>query len=144
MRLLILLPLIVSSSAFAETPDRTGSPYFAVDQPGREGTLPLAEISADVRISGVIARVQVTQVYRNEGTDPIEARYVFPASTRAAIFGLRMRIGSRTIIAKIAERGEAAADYEHAKQEGRTSSLLEEERPNVFQMKVANILPGDR
>ena len=30
-----------------------------------------------------------------------------------------------------------------AKNQGKTASLLEQERPNVFQMKVANIMPGD-
>ena len=32
---------------------------------------------------------------------------------------------------------------EQARQEGKTASLLEQQRPNVFQMNVANILPGD-
>ena len=42
-----------------------------------------------------------------------------------------------------AERGQARADYEQAKSQGRSASLLEQHRPNVFQMNVANILPGD-
>ncbi|HBZ55884.1 MAG TPA: trypsin, partial [Syntrophobacteraceae bacterium] len=33
--------------------------------------------------------------------------------------------------------------YEQAKKEGKSASLLEQQRPNVFQMNVANILPGD-
>jgi Ca-activated chloride channel family protein len=33
--------------------------------------------------------------------------------------------------------------YERAKEEGKVASLLEQKRPNVFQMKVANIMPGD-
>src|SRR6185312_10619393 len=49
----------------------------------------------------------------------------------------------RTIEAKIQERGQARAAYAQAKAEGRTASLLEQQRPNVFQMNVANILPGD-
>ena len=43
----------------------------------------------------------------------------------------------------IEERQAAAQIYERAKKDGRTASLLEQERPNVFQMKVANIMPGD-
>jgi len=39
-----------------------------------------------VNIAGVIADVKVTQVYKNEGTNPLEAIYVFPASTRAAVY----------------------------------------------------------
>jgi len=41
------------------------------------------------------------------------------------------------------ERQKARETYEQAKQAGKTTSLLEQQRPNVFQMNVANILPGD-
>ena len=41
------------------------------------------------------------------------------------------------------ERQQARRTYEQARQEGKTASLLEQQRPNVFQMNVANILPGD-
>lgn len=125
-------------------PDRTLSPYFFVkgDDPEVD-RLPLKKTSADVDISGVIAKVKVTQVYENEGERPIEAKYVFPASTRAAVHGLTMSIGERTIVARIDEREQAREDYEEAKQEGKTASLLEQQRPNVFQMNVANIMPGD-
>ncbi len=130
----------------APTPggEATGSPYFfvkgddaALDQ------LPLKATSARVAIAGVIADVTVTQVYRNTGTKPLEAIYVFPGSTRAAVHGLTMTIGERVIKAQIKERGQARADYERARQQGRSASLLEQHRPNVFQMSVANILPGD-
>jgi len=96
-----------------------------------------------VDISGVIADVLVTQRYRNEGSRPIEAIYVFPASTRAAVYGMKMKIGDRTITARVAEREEARQKYQQAKQQGKTASLLEQHRPNVFQMNVANIMPKD-
>ena len=122
----------------------TGSPYFfvkggdaALDQ------LPLKATSVRGAIAGVIADVTVTQVYRNTGTKALEAIYVFPGSTRAAVHGLTMTIGERVLKAQIKERGQARADYEQAKQQGRSASLLEQHRPNVFQMSVANILPGD-
>jgi Ca-activated chloride channel family protein len=96
-----------------------------------------------VKVVGVIADVIVTQVYKNGGKKPLEAIYVFPASTRAAVYGMKMAIGKRTIVAKIQERKEARRQYEQAKQQGKSASLLEQQRPNVFQMNVANILPGD-
>jgi len=87
--------------------------------------------------------VVVTQTYRNEGKSPLEAVYIFPASTRAAVYGMKMTIGERTVMAKIHKRDEARRIYERARREGKTASLLEQQRPNVFQMNVANILPGD-
>ena len=54
--------------------DETLSPYFFVENGDPEvDRLPLKETRADVRIAGVIADVVVTQVYRNEGTHPLNA-----------------------------------------------------------------------
>jgi len=126
-------------------PDKTLSPYFFVKSTNPDlDQLPLKATSAEVNIAGVIADVSVVQEYANEGKNPIEAIYVFPASTRAAVYSMKMTIGERTIIAKISEREKARKDYEEAKQQGKSASLLEQERPNVFQMNVANIMPGDR
>jgi len=94
-------------------------------------------------IAGVIADITVTQVYKNEGQKALEAIYVFPASTKAAVYGMKMTIGERTIHARIKKREDARREYEQAKQAGQSASLLEQHRPNVFQMNVANILPAD-
>ncbi len=139
--------MLMASGAQAQTMEeatKTLSPYFFIksDDPGVD-QLPLKSTSADVKVVGVIADVVVTQVYKNEGKKPLEAIYVFPASTRAAVYGMKMTIGKRTIVAKIQERKEARRQYEQAKQQGKSASLLEQQRPNVFQMNVANILPGD-
>jgi len=124
--------------------EKTLSPYFLVKSDDPEvDQLPLKSTSVQVNISGVIADVVVTQVYKNEGKSPLEAIYVFPASTRAAVYGMKMTIGERTITAKIARREDARRQYEDAKQTGKSASLLEQHRPNVFQMNVANILPLD-
>jgi Ca-activated chloride channel homolog len=127
-----------------EEADKTLSPYFFIksDDPTVD-RLPLKATVVKANITGVIADVVVTQHYRNEGTRPLEARYVFPASSHAAVYGLQMHIGDRVIEAKIRERQQARVEYETAKSHGKSASLLEQERPNVFQMNVANILPGD-
>src|SRR5262245_11521555 len=127
--------------------DRSLAPYLTVlGEGGPQGTerVPLKETTADVSIAGVIARVQVHQLFENTGRVPIEAVYVFPASTRAAVHGVRMKIGQRTIEAKIDRKAAARESYEAARREGKRASLLEQERPNVFTMNVANIMPGDR
>ncbi len=141
-----MLMLLVGSAQGQpiEEANKTLSPYFFVksDDPSVD-QLPLKSTSADVKVVGVMADVIVRQVYKNEGKTPLEAIYVFPASTRAAVYGMKMTIGKRTILARIEERKEARRQYEEAKQQGKSASLLEQQRPNVFQMNVANILPGD-
>ncbi|MBI4815880.1 MAG: TonB family protein [Deltaproteobacteria bacterium] len=138
-----LLALLGSAPAWAEEAQRTGSPYFFVGNAGDAAAMPLESTHADISVAGTIARVHVRQSYRNKGGSPIEAVYVFPASTRAAIFGLSMKIGDRKIVAEIKKRAEAAKLYEDAKEAGKSATLLEQDRPNVFRMNVANILPGD-
>ncbi len=88
------------------------SPYFAVE--GGDGVvdaLPLKSTDVQVRILGVMADVRVVQRYRNEGQQALEARYVFPGSTRAAVHGMTVRIGQRVIEARIEEKGKAREDY---------------------------------
>lgn len=126
--------------------DRTLSPYFYVDTGDASTTerLPLKETRAEVQIAGVIASVRIHQVFENTGAKPIEAVYVFPGSTRAAVHGMRMKIGERTVEAEIERKQSAREQYEQAKQEGKRASLLEQQRANVFTMNVANIMPRDR
>lgn len=127
-----------------EKEDQTLSPYFFIENgdPAFDH-LPLKETRADVHIAGVIADVVVTQVYRNEGARPLNARYIFPASTRAAVHGMTLQVGEHRIRARIREKQAAQAEFTKAKEEGKSAALLEEKRPNVFSMSVANVMPQD-
>ena len=140
------LLLVAWSPAHADDSEarKAESPYFAVNssEPGTD-RLPLKATSVDVRIAGVIADVTVTQTYRNEGQRAIEGRYVFPGSTQSAVHAMNVRLGGRLLTARIKEKQQARIEYEAAKKEGKTGALLEQHRPNVFEMNVANILPGD-
>jgi Ca-activated chloride channel family protein len=136
---------IISVSGYAQSQeDKTFAPYFFVQGDPSVDHLPLKDTRVDVSISGVIADVKVVQTYRNEGFRPINASYVFPASTRAAVYAMRMRIGNDVIVAKIKEKEQAKKDFEQAKQEGKSASLLEQDRPNVFSMKLANVMPQEQ
>ena len=124
--------------------DKTLSPYFFVQGDPTVDHLPLKDTKVEISISGVIGDVKVVQTYRNEGSRPINATYVFPASTRAAVYGMRMRIGDQVIVAKIKEREAAKQEFETAKKEGKSASLLEQDRPNVFSMNLANLMPQEQ
>lgn len=124
--------------------DKTLAPYFFVKGDPTVDRLPLKDTRVDIAVSGVIADVKVVQTYRNEGSRPINASYVFPASTRAAVYAMRMRIGDQVIVARIKEREAAKQEFDAAKKEGKSASLLEQNRPNVFSMSLANIMPEDQ
>lgn len=135
---------LLGVSFIAHAQENTLAPYFYIPDGNADiEALPLLSSSAKINIAGVIADVRITQCYQNNGEKPIEAIYVFPGSTQAAVYGLTMKIGDRRIKATIKERQKARRTYEKAKRAGKSASLLEQHRPNVFQMNVANILPGD-
>lgn len=137
-----LLLTLSSTPPGQESTER--SPHFSVSGDPAVDRLPLERTSARIQVSGVVAHVRLSQTYKNEGSRPIEAVYVFPVSTRGAVFGMKMQLGDRTIRAEIREKKEARKEYEDAKHRGQTASLLEGLRPSVLELKVANILPGDR
>lgn len=144
----LLLTAAFPAAVYAEdtdgNPDKTLAPYFFVE--GNDAStdhFPLKDTEVTANIDGIIADIHVTQTYANEGKNAINARYIFPASTKASVHGMTMQIADKKITAKIKEKEEAKEEFTQAKNEGKSASLLEEERPNVFTMNVANIIPGD-
>ena len=122
------------------------APYFVIQSEGADVAtdyFPLKSTEVTTNINGVIAETYVVQTYVNEGDKPINAQYVFPTSSTATVHGMTMEIGSHRVTATIKEKEEAKEEYEEAKEEGKSASLLEQRRPNVFTMDVANVMPGD-
>lgn len=137
-------PCVHAASSDSEKEDKTASPYFYVEskETGVD-CFPLKKTSVNATIEGVVADIHVLQTYTNTGSSPINANYVFPASTKVTIHGMEMRVGNQIVTAKIKEKEEAKQEFEAAKSEGKSASMLSEERSNVFTMDVANIMPGD-
>lgn len=124
--------------------DKTLSPYFLIQGENADAScFSLKSTDVTVNINGMIADVCVVQTYTNEGDTPINARYVFPTSTNAAVHGMKMEIGNNVVTAQIKEKEKAKEEYQEAKSEGKSAALLEQQRTNVFTMDVANIMPGD-
>ncbi len=142
--LLVALTVLPSGGSAEEGGKKSLAPYFFIE--GGESNLdrlPLKDTKVAVNIKGVLADVTITQRYTNQGGRPIHGQYIFPASTRAAVHGMTMTIGERVIKAEIKRKEKAEEIYSEAKKSGRSASLLSQQRPNVFSMEVANIMPGD-
>ncbi len=107
------------------------------------GNLPLETVDVAAAITGLTARVVLSQGFRNPHDVPLEATYIFPLPDRAAVTAMRMEADGRIVDGVLKERGEARADYQQAISEGRRASIAEEERPDVFTMRVGNIAPGE-
>ena len=141
---LTCVSLTVYAEEETDNENKTGAPYFYVEtEDGSTDPFPLKQTNVTVDINGMIADIHVMQTYANEGANPLNASYVFPASDNVTVHGMQMQIGNQLVTAQIKEKEEAENEYEEAKEEGKSASLLEEERPNVFTMNVANIMPAD-
>ena len=141
---------ISNSTAFTET----SQPIIPMEQELTQGALrvevdeqivecPLKHTDVKANISGFITRVTVTQTFHNPYDEKIEAVYVFPLPHTAAIDDMTMTVGERRIVGLIKRRAEAQALYQEAIQQGKTASLLEQERPNIFTQSVGNIQAND-
>ncbi|WP_405151857.1 VIT domain-containing protein [Sphaerisporangium sp. NBC_01403] len=108
-----------------------------------KGNLPLESVEVDARITALTCGVEVTQGFGNPFDVPLEATYVFPLPDRAAVTAFRMEADGRVVEGVLKERGQARQDYDQAVSEGRRAAIAEEERPDVFTMRVGNILPGE-
>ncbi len=144
LQLLLLFLLIPLVQTIGQEEFETECPYFNVVSNDSSGVA-FALISTDVNatISGVIANVIVEQTYLNAGDSIVDATYVFPMSNNAAVYGMEMIIDDRIVEAVIKRKDEAQMLFEQADSSGLTATLLEQERPNVFQMSLANINPSD-
>lgn len=110
---------------------------------GRRLLAPLVDTDVKMQVNGLIARVTVRQSFSNPGEDWVNGTYVFPLPERSAVDRLRMRVGERVIEGRISERGKARATFTAAKRAGKKATLIEQQRPNLFTSRVANIGPAE-
>jgi len=93
-------------------------------------------------ITGPVAHVEVTQVWRNPNAAPVDGLYIFPLPENAAVTDMKLTMGQRVIQGEMKRRAEARRLFEQARSEGRIAGLLDQERPNIFAQRIANLLPG--
>ena len=105
---------------------------------------PLERTDVKSDIGGSLARVTVVQRFSNPSPAPIEALYTFPLPHDAAVDGMTFQIGERAIVGEIKKREQAAQVYAQARANGQNAALLDQERPNIFSQRVANIMPGQQ
>lgn len=104
--------------------------------------LPLEHTEVTAQVTGPVAEVKVEQTFHNPFDEPIEVTYLFPLPAEAAVTDFEMRLSERVIRSCVQEREKARRQYEESRDQGHQASLLEQERPNLFTVSVANILPG--
>src|SRR5580658_7047211 len=67
-----------------------------------------------------------------------------PLPDRAAVTGLRMECAGSVVEGVLKVRAQAREAYDRAIAAGQRAAIAEEDRPDVFTMRVGNIVPGER
>jgi len=95
-----------------------------------------------IDITGLVARVEVTQQFTNRGSVWAEGIYRFPLPQGAAVDRMLVKVENRILEGEIQEKETARRTYQKAKDAGQTATIVEQQRRNQFETRVANIGPG--
>ncbi|KAM5288003.1 protein mono-ADP-ribosyltransferase PARP4 [Ctenodactylus gundi] len=103
--------------------------------------VPLKDVHIKGKIIDFVAQVTVFQTYANQNHVPIEAKYVFPLDSKAAVCGFEAFINGKHIIGEIKEKEEAQQEYREAVSQGHGAYLMDQSAPDVFTVSVGNLPP---
>ncbi|MCJ8274433.1 MAG: hypothetical protein MJK04_34180 [Psychrosphaera sp.] len=147
--LVALLPLVFASPApqamenVSLQDGQQGRLVFSTDSDGEYQLAPTLKTEVAMTITGMIARVKVTQHFTNPSQQWLNGVYTFPLPEMSAVDHLTMHIGERTIQGLIQETQKAKRMFQRAKSQGKKASLVEQHSPNIFSNNVANIGPDE-
>ncbi|MFC1586533.1 VIT domain-containing protein [Fibrobacterota bacterium] len=97
----------------------------------------------NVIITDGLAHIRLTQMYVNQYPNINDIVYVFPLPHEGSVHAMSMEYLDSLYIARIYEKEEARTIYDSILALGGNAALLTQERPNIFQQKLANIAYGD-
>ncbi|KAF5908290.1 von Willebrand factor A domain-containing protein 5A-like isoform X1, partial [Clarias magur] len=105
--------------------------------------VPLKHIEVDLQVQGHVATVTSTLQYKNEEEHALEAIFVFPMPSGAAVCHFSVKIADVEIVAKVQEKQEAREQYDDALSSGEQAFLMEEseESMDVFRLSVGSLSP---
>ncbi|MEI6290121.1 MAG: VIT domain-containing protein, partial [Chloroflexota bacterium] len=105
--------------------------------------LPLEHTAVSAHITGLTAEVSISQRFRNPLANKTDLEYLFPLPHKAVVTGFEFRVGERIIKGGVYEIEQARQGFEQARKKGQRTSLLEQRRPDLFALQLANIQPGE-
>ena len=119
--------------------------HWGLQLQGDSGAHTEMAIDTDIQvaITGLVARVEITQRFTNSGSYWAEGIYRFPLPAGAAVDRMLIRVGERVLEGEIQEKDVARRTYQQARETGRTATIVEQQRRNQFETRLANIGPGE-
>ena len=104
--------------------------------------IPLTRVTFNSVIQDSVCRTEVTQVYWNVESGPIECEYVFPVLQDAAVVGLKVQTGNGAVLeAKVKDLEEAKEGYSDAIASGDQAVMGRMETEDRMVIHVGNMAP---
>ena len=112
-----------------------------MNRAGGAARIALRGVRLTSRLGGMSQRTTLEQTFINSEPDAIEAVYTFPLPEGAAVCGFEVVTGDRVLTGQIEEAEQAIDQYEQAVGQGHGAFVMEQDRPDVFTVRVGNLKP---
>src|SRR5262245_28280794 len=103
--------------------------------------LPLRGIMLSADARGGLARVVLEQRFQNPYREALRVSYQVPLPVDGAVAGYVVHIGDRRIVGEVEPIEAARERFETSLVEGKSAALLEQTRPNLFNLEIGNNPP---
>jgi Ca-activated chloride channel family protein len=105
--------------------------------------IPLVKTSIQGELRDTALETTVTQHYRNDEQETIEAVYTFPLPVGATLLSLEVNLNGETLAGTVVARAEAEAAYEDAITDGDSALMLQQIDEALYTLNIGNLQPGD-
>jgi len=116
--------------------------YGLINKTTKE-SVALKAVDVSGELAGEALWVKILQKYLNDTGKNAELIYTFPLPEQAAVCDFTARIGNDLISGNIVEKEQAFREYDEAMRRGDSAFILENVRPNVFQISLGQIDAGE-
>jgi len=103
----------------------------------------LKSVRMEGKLEGLLLTMQVSQRYRNDTDDTIEATYTFPAGWGANLLGFSFTLNGKQMQAIALAKKKAEENYEKAITDGDTPVMLEKSPLGLYTANLGNIKPNE-
>ena len=119
--------------------------YYVPEPNKPKKSVPLTKVDYNVEVSGTLARVAITQNYRNHENNPINVFYQFPVSEASVFGGLIAEFQGRSVTGKIKEKNQAQAEFKEHKKKGDMVAYAEKNKrtPDIMNVELGNFPSGE-
>lgn len=108
-----------------------------------DSLLPVTDVSIKGKVDGHGVVWIVAVEFENLLGETAEGTFTIPLPHSGSVSGMKMVLGTRTVVADIKERDQARREYHEAVERGQSAALLEQNRAEIFSISVGNVHPRE-